>query len=261
MTSPVPVRSLLSRVGAGMLLSLLLCSGLARAERLVIAGDLWCPINCAVDAEKRGLFVELAEQIFAESGIEVEYRVINWARAVHDTRRGKLGALIGAGVQDAPDFIFTPSAPGISRMCFYALRGGSWRYKGLESLQAVRLGAINGYSYGAELDLYLRNHHDLDHVQLMTGDRALISNLRKLRHGRIDALVENAWVMQALLSQRYLHGEVVEVGCRQPDIPIYLAFAPGLPESARYAQLFEQGLQRFREDGRMEQLLRRYGIR
>lgn len=261
MTRLVPVRSLLSRVGVGMLLSLLLCSGLARAERLVIAGDLWCPINCAADTEKRGLFVELAEQIFAESGIEVEYRVINWARAVHDTRRGKLGALIGAGVQDAPDFIFTPSAPGISRMCFYALRGGSWRYKGLESLQAVRLGAINGYSYGAELDLYLRNHHDLDHVQLMTGDRALISNLRKLRHGRIDALVENAWVMQALLSQRYLHGEVVEVGCRQPDIPIYLAFAPGLPESARYAQLFEQGQQRFREDGRMEQLLRRYGIR
>lgn len=257
----VPVRSLLSGMGVGVLLSLLLGSGLARAEKLVIAGDLWCPINCAADAEKRGLFVELAEQIFAESGIEVEYRVINWARAVHDTRRGKLGALIGAGVQDAPDFIFTSSAPGISRMCFYAPRGGAWRYKGLESLQAVRLGAINGYSYGAELDLYLRNHHDLDHVQLMTGDRALISNLRKLRHGRIDALVENAWVMQALLSERYLHGDVVEVGCRQPDIPIYLAFAPGLPESARYAQLFEQGLQRFREDGRMEQLLRRYGIR
>ncbi len=261
MTRLIPVRSLLSRVGVGVLLSLLLGSGVVRAEKLVIAGDLWCPINCAADAERRGLFVELAEQIFAESGIEVEYRVINWARAVHDTRRGKLGALIGAGVQDAPDFIFTPSAPGISRMCFYALRGGAWRYKGLESLQAVRLGAINGYSYGAELDLYLRNHHDLDHVQLMTGDRALITNLRKLRHGRIDALVENAWVMQALLSQRYLHGEVVEVGCRQPDIPIYLAFAPGLPESARYAQLFEQGLQRFREDGRMEQLLRRYGIR
>ncbi|PIA67778.1 substrate-binding periplasmic protein [Pseudomonas sediminis] len=253
---------MLSRIGAGVLLSLLLCSsGLAWAEKLLIAGDLWCPINCAVDAEKRGIFVELAEQIFAESGIEVEYRVINWARAVHDTRRGKLDALIGAGVQDAPDFIFTPTAPGLSRMCFYASRGGTWRYQGLVSLQSVRLGAINGYSYGAELDLYLRNHHDPSQVQVMTGDHALISNLRKLRHGRIDALVENAWVMQALLSERYLHGEIVEVGCRQPDIPIYLAFAPGLAGSPRYAELFEQGLQRFREDGRLDELLRRYGIR
>jgi len=249
------------RSGACVLLSLLLGSGLARAEKLVIAGDLWCPINCAADAEQRGIFVELAEQIFAESGIEVEYRVINWARAVHDTRRGKLGALIGAGVQDAPDFIFTPTAPGVSRMCFYALRGGTWRYQGLKSLQAVRLGAINGYSYGAELDLYLREHHDLAQVQLMTGDRALQSNLRKLRHDRIDVLVENAWVMQALLSENYLHGDIVEVGCRQPDIPIYLAFAPGLADSARYARLFEQGLLRFREDGRMDELLQRYGLR
>lgn len=253
--------ALLGRIGTGVLLSLILCSGLARAEKLVIAGDLWCPVNCAVDAEKRGIFVELTEQIFAESGIEVEYRVINWARAVHDTRRGKLDALIGAGVQDAPDFIFTPTAPGVSRMCFYASRGGAWRYQGLASLQSVRLGAINGYSYGAELDLYLRNHHDPSQVQVMTGDHALISNLRKLRHGRIDALVENAWVMQALLSERYLHGEIVEVGCRQPDIPIYLAFAPGLAGSPRYAELFEQGLQRFREDGRLDELLRRYGIR
>lgn len=245
----------------GVLLALLLGTGLARAETLVIAGDLWCPVNCAIDAKSRGIFVELAEQIFAESGIEVEYRVVNWARAVHDARRGKLGALIGAGVQDAPDFIFTASAPGVSRMCFYALRGGSWRYQGLESLQGVRLGAINGYSYGAELDLYLRTHHDLAQVQLMTGDHALLSNLRKLRHGRIDVLVENAWVMQALLSARYLHGEIAEVGCRRPDIPIYLAFAPGLADSARYAQLFEQGLQRFREDGRMDELLRRYGVR
>lgn len=253
--------ALLGRIGTGVLLSLILCSSLARAEKLVIAGDLWCPVNCAVDAEKRGIFVELAEQIFAESGIEVEYRVINWARAVHDTRRGKLDALIGAGVQDAPDFIFTPTAPGVSRMCFYASRGGAWRYQGLASLQSVRLGAINGYSYGAELDLYLRNHHDPSQVQVMTGDHALISNLRKLRHGRIDALVENAWVMQALLSEHYLHGEIVEVGCRQPDIPIYLAFAPGLAGSPRYAELFEQGLQRFREDGRLDELLRRYGIR
>lgn len=250
-----------ARTSACVLLLLLLGSGVARAEKLVIAGDMWCPINCAADAEQRGIFVELAEQIFAESGIEVEYRVINWARAVHDTRRGKLGALIGAGVQDAPDFIFTPSAPGVSRMCFYAMRGGHWRYEGLASLQAVRLGAINGYSYGAELDLYLRDHHEQAQVQLMTGDGALQSNLRKLRHGRIDALVENAWVMQALLSERYLHGEIVEVGCRQPDIPIYLAFAPGLAGSPRYAELFEQGLQRFREDGRMDELLRRYGIR
>lgn len=260
MSRPGALPGPLARALRGGVLLLLLGCGLARGETLVIAGDLWCPINCAVDAERRGIFVELAEQIFAEAGIAVEYRVINWARAVHDARKGKLDALVGAGVQDAPDFLFTPSAPGISRMCFYVLRGSPWRYRGLESLTAVRLGAINGYSYGVELDLYLRNYRETPRVQLVTGDQALATNLLRLRHGRIDALVENTWVMQALLSEQSLHDEVLEVGCRHPDVPIYLAFSPNRPHSARYAQLFEQGLQRFRQDGRLQALLARYGV-
>lgn len=238
----------------------LLSAGTLRAETLVIAGDLWCPVNCAADAERPGIFVELAQQIFAESGIEVEYRVLNWARAVADTRSGRLGAVIGAGVQDAPDFIFTPTAPGLSRMCFYALRGDSWRYQGLESLGQRRLGAINGYSYGAELDLYLNRHLQSPQVQLVTGDKALATNLRKLRRGRVDVLVENAWVMEAVLAERHLFNEIVEVGCRQGDIPIYLAFSPRLPRSADYARLFEQGLQRFQADGRLQALMSRYGV-
>lgn len=238
----------------------LLAAGTLRAETLVIAGDLWCPVNCATDAERPGIFVELAQQIFAESGIEVEYRVLNWARAIADTRSGRLGALIGAGVQDAPDFIFTPTAPGLSRMCFYALRGDQWRYQGLESLTERRLGAINGYSYGAELDLYLSRHLQSPQVQLVTGDQALAINLRKLRRGRVDVLVENAWVMQAALAERHLFNEIAEVGCRQGDIPIYLAFSPRLPRSADYARLFEQGLQRFQADGRLQALMSRYGV-
>lgn len=242
------------------MLWLLLAVAPLRAETLVIAGDLWCPINCPADGGRPGIFVELAQQIFAESGIEVEYRVLNWARAVADTRSGRLGAVIGAGVQDAPDFIFTPTAPGLSRMCFYALRGGDWHYQGLASLENRRLGAINGYSYGDELDLYLQRMRQSPQVQLVTGDQALLTNLRKLRRGRVDVLMENAWVMQNVLTEHHLFDEIVEVGCRPYDIPIYLAFSPSRPESAGYARLFEQGLQRFRQDGRLQALMSRYGV-
>jgi polar amino acid transport system substrate-binding protein len=97
-------------------------------------------------------------------------------------------------------------------------------------------------------------------VQLVTGDKALATNLRKLRRGRVDVLVENAWVMEAVLAERHLFNEIVEVGCRQGDIPIYLAFSPRLPRSADYARLFEQGLQRFQADGRLQALMSRYGV-
>lgn len=250
MFGPVPL--LLAMIG--------LLAGAARAETLVIAGDLWCPINCAEQAERRGIFVELTEQIFAEADIRVEYRVLNWARAVHDARLGKLDALVGAGVQDAPDFFFSRSAPGISRMCFYGLAGETWRYAGLGSLAAVRLGAVHGYSYGTELDMYLSRRQGTTQVQIISGDLALSTNLRRLLHGRVDVLVENAWVMEAALAERSMQDRVVELGCRQPDIPIYVAFSPGRAQSARYLKIFEQGLQRFRQDGRLQGLLQRYGV-
>jgi len=231
------------------------------AETLVIAGDSWCPINCEADAEQRGIFVELAEQIFAESGIEVEYRTVNWARALRDARSGKIDAVLGAGIHDAPDFLFGDAASGVSRNCFYARPGTTWRYTGVDALPAITLGAINGYSYGEELDSYIRTfQRDLRRVQLAAGERALTINAEKVSLGRIDATLENTWVMAAFLKRAGKRPALEQVGCRRPDVPIYLAFSPALPSSERYLAIYQQGLHRFRQDGRYERLLQRYGV-
>jgi polar amino acid transport system substrate-binding protein len=245
----------------GVLCGALLGATAARAETLVIAGDVWCPVNCAADAAQRGIFVELAEQIFAEAGIKVEYRVLNWARAVHDTRLGKLNALVGAGVEDAPDFLFSETAPGISRMCFYAQPARSWRYQGLSSLADVSLGAINGYSYGKQIDDYILSHrHDSQRVQMASGDNAGAINVEKVQLGRIDVVLANTWVTALYLSRNGMADTLEQVGCRVPDVPIYLAFSPALKSSKRYVELFEQGLQRSRANGRLQALLRAYGV-
>ncbi|AYF87979.1 transporter substrate-binding domain-containing protein [Pseudomonas sp. JS3066] len=233
----------------------------AHAETLVIAGDIWCPINCEPGSRKPGVFVELAQEIFGEAGIDVEYRLVNWARAVHDTRNGRLDALIGAGIQDAPDFVFTATPPGVSRMCFYVAPNSQWRYRGLESLANVRLGSINSYSYGQELDTYIRiKRDDPARVQVVSGDQALEMNVEKVLLGRIDATIENAWVMDAWLAESGQQGKLVKAGCRLPDVPIFLAFSPALKGSARHAALFDTGLKRLRESGRMNALLQRYGL-
>jgi polar amino acid transport system substrate-binding protein len=239
----------------------LLAIGPARAETLVIAGDIWCPINCAPESAKPGIFVELARDIFAEAGIQVEYRVINWARAISDARTGKLNAVIGAGIQDAPDFLYTPTAPGISRMCFYVAQGAPWRYQGLGSLAQVRLGTINSYSYGQEIDAYVRMHRAKgDRVQVVSGEQALEMNVEKVRFGRLDATVENSWVMENLLARTRQQDRLQSAGCRAPDVPIYLAFSPAIEASARYNALFEAGLQRYRASGRLDALMRSYGV-
>ncbi len=242
-------------------LALLCASAAAHAQELVIAGDPWCPVNCEPGSEQPGIFVELARDIFAETGIEVEYRQVNWARALRAVRKGRLNAVIGAGREDAPDFLFTSTPVSHSRMCFYTLPDSSWRFVALEDLAGQRLGVINDYSYGIELDDYLRQHaDDSTRVLLAYGDRALGLNVDKLLGGRIDIALANAWVMQNWLRQHGRGGQLRNAGCRSPDVAIYLAFSPALAGSRRHVELFEAGLQRYREDGRLQRLLQRYGV-
>ncbi|QKE63977.1 transporter substrate-binding domain-containing protein [Aquipseudomonas campi] len=252
-------RKLLVR-GASFLLAFL--AGSAHGETLTIAGDIWCPINCEPGSAKPGIFVELARDIFAESGIQVHYQARNWARVLQEVRRGEINAAVGAGHDDAPDFLFTREPVALSRNCFYTSQDSAWRYAGVESLPAVRLGVINDYSYGPQINAYIDARHGHgDRVQKAAGDQALNLNLSKLMHGRLDALIENSWVIQARLAALgHNRNELREAGCRETDAPIYLAFSPALPSSARYVELFEQGLQRYRADGRMQVLLESYGV-
>ncbi|MDG9925291.1 MULTISPECIES: transporter substrate-binding domain-containing protein [unclassified Pseudomonas] len=256
----MPLRSRLP----ALLPALLLClsaAPAARGETLVIAADLWCPINCAPGSPKPGIFVELARDIFAEHGIAVRYETRNWARVLQEVRRGEINAAVGAGHEDAADFLFTRTPVAMSRNCFYTRQDFTWRFRGVDSLAPVRLGVINDYSYGEPLNAYVAAHRDGDRVQVAAGDNALDLNLTKLRHGRLDVLVENSWVIQSRLADLGRSGELREAGCREPDMPIYLAFSPTRADSARYVELFEQGLRRYRADGRLRALLKAYGVK
>lgn len=248
-------------VARGCMLVLLAWAGLARAETLVIAGDIWCPVNCQPGSERPGIFVELAREIFTEAGIEVQYKALNWARTLQMVRRGELNAAVGAGVEDAPDFLFGATPVASSRSCFFTLPDSTWRFNGTASLAGQRLGVINDYSYGDELNTYIALHHgDSERIQIAAGDTALVLNIGKLTHGRVDVVLENAWVMQAMLASQGRAGDLREAGCRAPDVPIYLAFSPVLESSPRYVAIFEQGLQRYRANGRLQALLAAYGV-
>jgi polar amino acid transport system substrate-binding protein len=248
-------------VMGGSLWMLLVFAGLARAETLVIAGDIWCPVNCQPGSERPGIFVELAREIFAESGVNVQYQALNWARTLQQVRRGQLNAAVGAGVEDTPDFLYSATPVALSRNCFFTQQSSTWRFTGTSSLAEQRLGVINDYSYGDELNTYIALYrHDSERVQTAAGDTALELNIRKLMHGRVDVVLENAWVIQAMLASQGRTGELREAGCREPDVPIYLAFSPALESSSRYVALFEQGLQRYRANGRLQALLAAYGV-
>ncbi|WXL27272.1 transporter substrate-binding domain-containing protein [Ectopseudomonas mendocina] len=248
--------------GHGLLLLLLSYASISKAETLVIAGDEWCPVNCEASSSRPGIFVELVREIFAESGITLDYQTMNWARTLQLVRRGEINAAIGAGIEDAPDFMFHQTPMAMSRNCFYTRSDSTWQWDGVKSLAGQRLGVINDYSYGDALNAYINTYrHNSSRVQLAAGDKALSLSLGKLRRKRLDVVLENPWVVEALLAREGRPGSLRQTGCRVPDVAIYLAFSPVLDSSRRYAEIFDQGLKRFRANGRLQALFHAYGVK
>lgn len=238
----------------------------ARADdsrTITLRSDLWCPYNCQPHATNEGVLVDLARAAFEKAGYHVDYQLLNWARAVDQTRYGDYDGVIGALRTDAPDFIFPEEVPAASRNCFYTRPQDSWTPgSDLETgLHQRRLGVGNAYSYGPQLDRYIERHHDDGRVSVLSGDDLFRRNLEKLRADRIDTLVEDHWVAAWGLQQGDASQEAVrQAGCL-PTVSVYIAFSPAHPERSReLAALLDKTVKQMRRNGELDRLLARYGV-
>lgn len=238
----------------------LITPGVVKAEEISIVANEWCPYNCDPTSSEPGFLVEIAEYGLKRGGHEVRYSVLPWSRAVEETREGKHHALAGAYRSDAPDFVFPKESMGYSSNHFYVLATSRWRFEDYSSLARISLGAIQGYTYAEELDAYIaENRGNASKVQLVSGEDALDRNIQKLMGGRIDAYIEDRWVIEHYLKKVGKVGTLRSAG-ELPGEDIFVAFSPANPKSAVYAQLVDEGLRELRASGQLTAILGRYGV-
>ena len=233
--------------------------GVAKADNLVIAGDSWCPFNCEPKTANPGFMVEIAQNALAKAGHTVVYEVMPWLRAVHECRAGKLDGVVGAYIDDAPDFIFPKNELGMNSDGIFTLKGNPWSYKGIASLSGISLGAIKGYAYGShEINEYLKKGGK--GVQLVFGDNALELNIKKLLEGsRIDAIVESPAVFWYKVSSMNLKNRFKAAGNVSNPKKLYIAFSPANPKAKEYAQILSDGMDALRKSGELKAILKKYG--
>lgn len=234
----------------------------APAATVTLVADQWCPYNCEPGSERPGYMVEIAQRALASAGHSVEYKTLPWARAVIETRRGDHDGIIAASRDgSAKDFVFPEQAAGSSINVFLVRRGEAWRYRGVESLAAVRIGVVLDYSYEQAFDQYLAAHrNDSSRVQTEPGDGALLRNLRKLGSGKIGTLIENQAVLEYRLAQLG-EREQFEFAGVLTERASYIAFSPAKASSAEYARLLSEGIGTLRRSGELERILAKYNLR
>lgn len=245
-----------------VLLSFFLVSP-ARAETITIVADSWCPYNCDPSAERPGFMIEIAKKAFEKHGIAIEYKILPWARAIEETRKGNYTAIVGASLHDAPEFIFPNISQGWMQNRFYVKKGAPWRYTGLNSLSSVSIGIIAGYSYSEDIDSYLKaNRNNMKYVQIVSGDNALEMNLGKLIAGRVGAIIEDTHVVRYHLSSHPEVKDIEEAGVikNSAQSNLFIAFSPKNPRSQKYAEILGQEMRSIRSSGELQRILARYMI-
>ncbi|MBF0205913.1 MAG: transporter substrate-binding domain-containing protein [Oligoflexia bacterium] len=231
------------------------------AETLSIRADVWMPYN-GEPAGDVGYMVEVLKKVYSEFNVVIDYQTMPWARAIKEVRDGNFDAVIGAYKMDVPDFVFPQEHFTIGGEAFFVLSSKTWEFKDHSSLKQQKMGCIKDYSYGEDIDKYIKENPTM--VECVSGDDPLEQNIKKLIAGRIDVLIEDAAVFWwKVHSMSGIKEKVKSAGSLGKNTPMYIAFSPQDKKKAKskeYADKFDQGFKKLVASGEIARLKDKYKI-
>ncbi|MDZ4350053.1 MAG: transporter substrate-binding domain-containing protein [Xanthomonadaceae bacterium] len=248
-----------NRAARPLLLLLALLPAAVSADTITIESDYWIPYNGAPGSGKEGYMIDLLRAIAAESGDEVDYRLMDWDTAVTRSLQGSVDCVVGAFVEDTPDHAMTSSPWGLSENVFLSHVENIPRLESLEDLRTLRIGAVADYSYGEQIDAILADP-EVQVTRQRSSRQAFPHLVMKLITRSVDVVIEDANVANAALTELNMRGRVVPVrdDLTEPD-EIHVACTPNARGQALVAR-FDAGLKAARESGLLAETLARYGL-
>jgi len=230
--------------------------------QLRFCSDPWPPYAGKADVENRGYVVEIIQEIYEGLGYVVLYENVPWSRCLRDTRDGIFNGVAGADINEAPDFIFPRSSVGITNPQFFTRPDSQWLYHGVQSLDDIRLGVVQDYTYSPVLDIYIRQHQSDRRLTFVKGTDALTQLFNLVKADRIDAFVENATVVEYTLSQLGVEqGKIKPAGSLETGVILYVPFSPRYQESRELISIFDSGMEQLRNSGRLKEILAKYQVK
>lgn len=233
------------------------------SDTLKIATDEWCPYDCipAQNDGRVGYLGDLLVETMKARGHKVEFVEVSYTRGLELVREGKLDGTMACFKEEAPDFIFPDFSLGKSNSTFFTFIDSSWEYTGTKSLeQAKMIGIIDGYDYVDPIVMEYLNKKP-SNVLAIKGEKPLERLLEMLINGRITTIIEDKSVLEYKITQMGKEGLVKVSGITDAVIDVYSGFSPKIKKSKEYAKILSEETIKMREDGRLQLLLNKYGIK
>jgi len=218
-----------------------------------ISNGEWAPFM-GKELAHHGFVSRIVAQAFALEGVRVEYGFYPWARAYFLAQHGQVDASIGwyRTPERERDFLFSDAVFVESQVLFF-LKEKPVSWKTLSDLRGRNIGAVLGYTYGAEFQA-LEDRKAVN-VERTASDE---QNLRKLLAGRIDAAIISLAVGERLL-QTLGENSAARIGLDPRPVnagPLHLIFPKKQPRSGDWLRLFNRGLKKLKATGAADRFRR-----
>ncbi len=83
--------------------------------------------------------------------------------------------------------------------------------------------------------------------------------MRKLLLGEVNVVLEDGAVFALKARELTMTDKFADAGRTKAE-KVFVVFAPGRPESKKYAQMFDQGIRELRQSRKLAGILKKYGV-
>ncbi len=231
-----------------------------KLPKIILASDEWCPNVCDLASNKPGLMVEVVREVFKSQGVAVEIKIINWARAIEETRAGRYDGIIGASKKDATDFIYPKSHQGVLKNYVFAPKSSTWKFDGEKSMAGKTLGVNNSYSYGPTVDEFFEKKKPFRKID--SGNNAHSSEMSLTESKRIDGFIEDESVLTMNLAKTKRPVDTFKpVSAMINDDPhLFVTFGPTNKNAQALIQVVDAGMEAIKKSGKFSELCKKYGV-
>lgn len=158
----------------------LFCGQPVSAESITLGYVDFPPYEFKENGKPGGMLVIIVETVFSRAGIPLELQFLPFKRAYFQAKNGDIDGLFNFYKTRGRLNFFDYSRPVIENpLMFFVRKDSTIQFNNIEDLKGLRIGVINGYTYGTDFDqspLFIRE-----------GANEHIFNIKKLLLGRIDA--------------------------------------------------------------------------
>lgn len=241
-----------------------LCPTITWAETIRFATIDYCPFTCDPSKEmgKEGFMTDVVREAFEEAGYTLVIDILPYARAVNSVQAGKHDGIIVVGRDYAPDLVYPDEPTVVQRVAFLVNSETSWRYTGVESLSRVTVAIVKGFHYvDPDLIAYLaKEQRNEKRVHVIHGESTTRRGLLMLQAYRVNTFLEGEYSALYQLEKMGIRERITIAGYTTEAFEDYTGFSPLNPAADRHAEILSDKLTELKKSGRLDGILRRYGL-